>query len=260
MNPSDLPQVQPGTQWWHTRAQAWKNLFSLVLRLSNLTVGPGLILRMRGQGMTISLREDIVRPRPARRRVAVVSIGETSMAVREVRYAGKPPIVGAYKWVGEDIPAYPDVGNTWDDLEAFAWGTDTPTIATPILDAYRIDEHWYVQTPASAEREVVLRAYFEDDPGSQFVIVQEVQPEIVDGVWTGGMVVRGEPLTVNVWSNLWAELYKPFLWEPMEIDARATILPLVLIAGVWRLKQRPKMGIQRRKGPVRLLDCTTVSP
>lgn len=152
------------------------------------------------------------------------------------------------RWKTGDVVEHNHLNQSLDAIDDMTRGVGGPR------EIVRVAEE-----PAT-EREVVLRAFFNDDPGSQFVIVQEVQPEIVDGVWTGEIVTLGEPLTVNVWSNTWAELYKPFLWEPLEIDIRATILPLVMIGGVWRLKQQPKMGIQRRKGPVRLLDCTTVSP
>jgi len=275
MNPSDLPQVKPGTQWWHTYARQWQNLFDLALRLANLRVGPGLQLSTRGRFTTIRLIDDVQKPRPNVRRVAVVAFANTEettddegkvtpaerkLLVREVRYASKPPREGEYEWHGPEMHAFPAVGHTLDDLASFAWGTDTPTVATPILTVRRIDEFWYLETAASVERSVVLRAFLDDNPASQFVTVQEVRPEIKNGTWTGKMVARGEAITANCWPNTWAELYKPFLWEAAEIDNRATILPMIMIGSVWWVKQRPKIGVLRRKGPVRLLDCSTVSP
>lgn len=106
------------------------------------------------------------------------------------------------------------------------------------------------------EKLVVLRGYHNEDPGSFFVLVQEVKPSVgEDGIWTGGYEAFGETVKVNVWPFMVAGHFAPFVWEPEELTVQTTLLPLTLYDGVWYLKQQAKRAVARRQGPVKFLDC-----
>lgn len=137
-----------------------------------------------------------------------------------------------------------------------------PTLGTPILDAHWQDGHWLVSlaSGAGAEKLVVVRAFpkgddKEPDPGSRFLIVQEVRPVIVDGTWTGTYEAFGDTANVNVWPELTAGHYRPFLWEPAALQMKTTIMPLARIGGVWYCKQQPKIHVERATGTVKQMDC-----
>lgn len=260
---TDLPDIQPGTQWSETFAREWQQVMNVIRQIDGLTVAPPLTKGQAGTGLHIGFNPQAGFTSILRSRVALVStIGQeaTSLEIRRVRYATNPPTVGEYEWADQPTVAYPEVGFSLEDFAAFLWTEESPTPSTPFLDAWW-DGYWFVSLPSQAEKRVVLRAFLNDDPGSAFVVVQEVRPVLdAQGAWTGEFEPFGDPATVNVWPKMVAGDYRPFLWPAEALSPRTTILPLTLYGGVWHLKQRQKRAVVRRTGPVKLLDCANVGP
>lgn len=261
-----FPHIRKGMDWHQTSAREWNAMSDAAESWANLTTGPGLRLVKRPRGATLELDPHGPGPETFRKRVAIQEVADSHLIVREVVYAGSPPVPGEMSWNREAHVAYPDVGSDFSEFRSFVWGEDDPKLETPILSAYRKAGDWLVILPATVDRMVVLRSFGlnpatgEPDENSRFAIVQDVEPVIVDNVWTGEMETSGEPQTINVWPLMRAGHFRPFIWIPTTLSTLATILPLTLIEGVWWLKQRPKRAVARRQGPVKLLDCAQVDP
>lgn len=262
---SQFPDIPPGIPWEETYSREWHNLIDYVGRVmaafgvtpSGEIGGPGgeFIIRRR-------IRVAIVEPLDAE---------QPYMMVRTVRYANDPPVVGAYEWGSPPFEAYAEPPFELSDYAAFVWMVEDvspeppPALQTPMLDAHWQDGHWLVGLAegGGAEKLVVVRAFAdgpddEPDPGSRFLIVQEVRPVIVDGTWNGTYEAFGDTSEVNVWPAMTAGQYAPFVWEPLGLQEKTTVLPLTRIGGVWYVKQRAKMNIERPTGRIKQMDCTTL--
>ncbi len=254
------PTINAGTTFRRTSAAKWNELFRVVEANRDAVAKLQPVLSAITEGGFI----------PIRMRVALVeSPTEGSpLMVRRVIYVNTPPVVGEYRWEGDAFKANPDIGFETMDFEPFLWASDNPgdppprpTLETSILTARLETEYWVVEMPeggGGAERLVVVREFGGDPPnaGSDQLIVQEVRPEIEDGAHTGNYIVIGDPITVKVWPHMVAGHYSPFFWTAAEITRRTTILPATQIGGVWYVKQRTRMAVSKRRGPVKLLDCS----
>lgn len=257
-----LPIIKEGTKWGDTSSSEWQNLINTVSTMvGDVDQSKPLV------GVIEGLRKFI----PIRRFVVLVEKPESGkpLQVRKVEYADMLPVEGKYKWTSGVIDAYPEIGNFAADFNGFQFvpvrtaddPDPVPGIETLILVAEYRNSTWKVTLPLQTERPVVVREFFNNDPGSRFVMVQEVAPEIGDdGVWTGGYVTISDAVQVNVWMTMVAGDFAPFIWTADKIDRNVTsILPLSLYKGVWYLKQRPQMGVVRIRGPVKTVDCAPAS-
>lgn len=257
---SQFPDIPPGKPWEETSSREWRNLIGYVGRVMDaLGVTPTGTIGEPGSSFIIRRR----------RRVAIVRTIDARerpyLTVRPIRYLNDPPQVGVYEWADEPFEAYPEIGFTLSDYEPFVWTAPGPTLGMPVLDIYWQDRHWLVSLSDSggAETLVVVRAFENGqdglpDPGSRFLIVQEVRPTIVDGAWNGAYEAFGDTAKVNVWPALTAGHYRPFLWEPVGLLEKTTIMPLARIGGVAYCKQQPKLHVERPTGQIKQMDCTAI--
>jgi len=271
MNPSDLPQIKPGTQWWHTCARQWQNLFDLALRLANLRVGPGLQISNRGRFTTLRLTDDIQKPRPNVRRVAVVAYANAEaneehdavrkLIVREVRYASKPPREGEYRWHGPHMHVYPAVGHVLSDFATHLWGITPPTSATSILDAYRVDEEWFVPLPGGGDQ---IRYVVAVSIASPRVLtcraVRRTPPaQPLAPVWDATWTITGEDEPIHVEPGLLATDYGSLMTPdpPTEssLPQSTAILPVTWYDGVWMVQQHILWSEDQPVGNVESGDC-----
>lgn len=255
---SDFPSIESGMEWNETSARQWRNLTEYAQRLVD-ALGITPAGRIANPALTFNLRR--------RRRVAIVETVDprerSYLGVRSVRYATQPPRDGEYEWAGPTFEAYPEIGFTLEDYAALLWAEALPTIDTPIIDIHWQDGHWLAGMEVGTEKLIVVRAFKtgddgEPDPGSRFLVVQEVRPVIVQGVWNGTYEAFGETSEVNVWPEMTAGQYRPFLWEPMALQEKTTVMPLVRIGSVWYVKQRPKFNIERPTGTIKQMDCSAI--
>lgn len=254
---SDYPDIRKGTEWEQTSARQWQNLIADVERSARSDPGVAALFEIWKR---------------RRRRVAIVeevAPDAKSLTVRGIKYAAPLPIEGEYEWDGPTLEAYPDIGHRMSEFEPLWWPDGVPNLSTPVLDAHYTHGQWLVSFPtatAGGERLVVVRSFGlndaeppEPDPGSRFLIVQEVKPHQIDGIWDGTFEPIGDTLEVAAWPYMTAGWYKPFLWEPLALQERTTILPVVSIGGVWYLKQRGKEAVVQVRGQIKQMDCPRVT-
>lgn len=266
------PQFRPGQGLGSIKASDLNRIVKLAEQATNLIGVTPIIVDNPGGSRRIRLSPEWLAGVRAQLLPLVITApiepDVSRITARAVRYAALPPEqdVGGcssttldacqYVWDGDDFTAYPDFGYQAQQYAGFVWSPvddGPPRLETPILKAYRCHGYWLVQMPQDAEKLVVLKGY--TAPGSLFVQVHEVVPEVSGGTWTGNFIPIGDEITVNVWPLMVAWDFEPFrvkTWPP--VWEKTTILPLTFTAGVWWLKQRPKRAIIQPSGAVHFME------
>ena len=276
----DYPDIRAGTQFGRTAARQWQNAWRDLSAVAGMQVGDGLEYVKVGEVMRLSLVPTTEQRQPKSRTVVLVepfSRESMVLSVREVRYRDNPPTGPTnirYTWHEDVFQAFPEPGTEPFEYEPFLW-TERVDVGTPetprlVLKEPQLSETvflrarwenglWILDLSGSIKPEKLAIAHAfgdEGNSGSQFLVIHEVVLKYdAEHVWTGGYETIGDPVEVNVWPNMTAGDYAPFLWEPIEIGAEATLLPLVFVLGIWRVKPQPKLRASLRRGPLRIVDC-----
>lgn len=276
----EYPDIRAGTQLGDTAARQWQNAWRDLKAVSGMQVGDGLRYEKTGEVISLTLVPGTTQRQPKSRTVVLVEpFDKASMVltVREVRYRKTPPTDPTniqYTWHEDVFQAFPEPGTEPAEYEPFLW-TEQVEVGTPgaprmatkepqvsdtvFLRARYENDLWIVDLSGSikADKLVIVHAYGnEDEPGSRFLVVHEVVLTYdADHVWTGEYEIIGDPVEVNVWHNMKAADYAPWLWQPIEITREATLLPLTFMLGAWWVKPEPKFGVTQRRGPLQIVDC-----
>lgn len=281
----DYPDIRRGSQMGDTSARQWQNLMRDIRALAGLQVGDGLEYTKIGEVMQLSLVPEILQWQPMTRTVVLVEpVDLTSMvlSVREVRYRNIPPTVLVepvdpdnpaademqYTWHEAVFPAFPEYGYKPIDYEPYFWDIEqdgVPDERAVFFKARFERDLWILDTGAvRANKLIVVRAFGNDAEGapsetSKFLLVQEVRLKYDEShKWTGEWLVIGDPVEVNIWPNMKAGDFAPFVWIPGSLNEFVTFLPLTFILGTWWVVQQFKQPVSARRGPLRLVDCQPV--
>lgn len=259
----DFPTIREDDKWSDTSARQWTNLVKVVEAFANLEVGAGLIRKSTPNGVRIELTPGTLDRLDTYRRVCPVEMDPDGrfMRVRAVKYHQSPPTPNELAWASQPFIAYPAVGCQLVEFASAVYDDALdPTADAVILDCRKIGDFWYVSAPSVTELQVVVRGYLPDDPDGfkHHILVQEIEPEIIDGQWTERVVPVGSVIDVPLWPPMLAFEYAPLVWQADELTEATTIVPLTWFKGHWWLKQRFMRGISKRVGPVRHLDCSGI--
>lgn len=286
---TDFPDIRRGTQLSDTAARQWQNLMGAVHAVAGMQVGEGLEYTKAGEVMHLGLMPEIVQRRPATRIVVVVKridpfVPSMVLSVREVRYRDTPPKLPVepinpdnpqtdelqYTWHEDVFPAFPDYGYRPIDYDPYYWDMEqdgVPDASAVFFKARFEHDIWIVDLVSGAMRPdklVVVRAFGNDAEGqpsatSKFLFVQEVRRKYDTAHnWTGEWVLADPdeaPVEVNVWGNMKAGDFAPFLWLPTALNEFVTLMPLKFILGDWWVVQQFKQPVSVRRGPLQLVDC-----
>lgn len=278
---SEYPDIQRGTQFGQVPARQWQKAFIDLRRVVGMTAGPGLILDKGFTNYRITRTQPTPATQPAQPRTVVLvePFDKTSMVlnVREARYQEAPPSDATdilYTWHNDAFQAFPEPGTEPFEYEPFLWteqikvteGDESrivlkvPQVAETIFLRARYEHGlWIIDLSGSikADKLVIVHAFGNNGtPGSRFLVVHEVVLTYdAEHVWTGEYEIIGEPVEVNVWHNMKAGNYAPWLWVPTEINREATLLPLTFMLGAWWVKPQPKFAASLRRGPLAIVDC-----
>ncbi len=266
-----FPDFSRGKEWSEFSAEEWNALRLAVMQFANLDVAPPLQLSKSGDRAMLSVDPQLIQT-PVRHITILVTKTPTEddvhLHIRQVRYMDIPPQSGRYEWATDDIRGFPDFGAELLDYEQLVWLPDLPgetrdgppDVSSPFLRARSFEGLWIVelQVKTGGSNEIVVVARSFDEPGSRFITVQEIKPSLDNDEWTGAFEVTGDPIVVAVWPTMVAGDFTPFLWPGDTLSDLMTPLPLFHWHGAWWLKQRPKLRVSQRHGPIKIADCTGI--
>lgn len=244
----------------------------LVRQARRKIVGPGVTTTSEGIHIREPKRISAITVVVVSRQSQNENSGDYSFKVRRVRNVWSntdPPslLPGRYEWDGEPFDAYSDYGYEPIEYEPYYWDIDEDGIpdSRAVFFRTRFEQGaWIVDMVSGAVRAdklVVIRAYGNDDEGrpselSESLFVQEVHKKYdAWHKWTGEWTVVGEPVEVDVWGNMKAGDFAPFIWYPGALNRFATLLPLRFILGDWWVVPQFKEAVSVRRGPLQIVDC-----
>lgn len=259
---TQFPDFSRGKTWSEFKAEEWNALRLAVMQWANLDVAPPLQLIKQGDRAMLGVDWQLVQTPLQYITVLVTKIPTVEDAylhIKQVRYLDIPPQAGRYEWASDEMRGFPDFGAELADYEELVHEGD-PELTAPFLRARSFEGLWIVEKQAQVERGgadmiVIARSY--DDPGSRFITVQEIKPNPGDP-WDGTFIIEGDATIVNVWPTMRAGDFTPFLWPGDPLTDLMTPLPLTWWWGMWWLKQRPKLRVSQRHGPIKVADCTGI--
>lgn len=275
----DFPDIRRSSQWGDTAARQWQNLMHEVTAVAGMQVGDGLVYEKVGEVMRLTLASEVRQRQPKTRTVVLVKpvdLASMVLTVREVRYRNTPPTLPVenpepeqvqYTWHEDVFQAFPEYGYRPADYEPFFWDMvqdGVPDLRSVFFKARFERDVWIVDMSGAirAEKLVVIRGFGDDNSAtSKFLLVQEVRLQYdAAHQWTGEWaVVEGvAPVEVNIWPNMKAGDFAPFVWYPDALNPFVTFLPLRFTLGVWWVVQQFKSPVSARRGALRLVDCQPV--